>query len=250
MQHPEIFSRLARRARHLRATRLPSADQWLMQRIGSELLERLEGVRTPLHSVLILGLPDQLLIDALCRRGMAVLVAGPGGKNRAVICEEDRLPFAERTMDLVLAVGGLDTVNDLPGALALIRRTLRPDGLFLGGMMAAGSLSALRTAIAEGGRGNVARIHPQIDVRSTGDLLSRAGFSLPVADTETVAARYASFSDLARDLRANGLTNSLRIRHALTAGEIASIDQAFPRDASGRFEEQFAIAYLTGWARP
>lgn len=250
MQDQEIFSRLARRQCHIRATRFPSGDQWLMHRIGAELLDRLDAVRSPLRSVLILGLPDQLLIDAMRRRDMAVLVAGPGGHGRAVLCEEDRLPFADQSMDLVMAVGGLDTVNDLPGALTLIRRTLRPDGLFLGAMMAAGSLGALRAAISGSGGRGIARIHPQIDVRSAGDLLARAGFSMPVADIEAVTARYATFSDLARDLRANGLTNCLRDRFALTAGEVVAIDQALIRDSAGRFEEQFAIAYLTGWAKP
>jgi NADH dehydrogenase [ubiquinone] 1 alpha subcomplex assembly factor 5 len=250
MQGSDIFSRAARRQHHMRALQSCPEDQWITNRMGDELLERLEAVRRPFQSALLLGHPGDDLLGALHARGVKPLLAGLGGAGRRIICEEDRLPLADQSMDLVVCVGGLDTVNDLPGALSLVRRILRPDGLFLGAMMAAGSLTSLRKALTGADTGPVARIHPQIDVRATGDLLARAGFALPVADIDMITARYTTLSALVRDLRANGLTNSLINRHPMTASQYAATDRALPRDQDGRFGESFTIAYLTGWAPP
>jgi NADH dehydrogenase [ubiquinone] 1 alpha subcomplex assembly factor 5 len=248
MQDGDIFSRAARRQHHVRATRSRPDDRWIMNRISEELLARLDAVRRPVRTALVLGNPAEELIETLQARGISPVLAGLGGARRQIVCEEDRLPFADCSMDLVLCVGGLDTVNDLPGALVLVRRVLNPDGVFLGAMIAGGSLSTLRKALAEAETGAVARIHPQVDVRAAGDLLARAGFVLPVADIDEITARYATLSALVRDLRANGLTSSLAKRHPMTASQYAATDRALPRDRDGRFSECFAVAYLTGWA--
>ncbi|MFK9892533.1 methyltransferase domain-containing protein, partial [Escherichia coli] len=50
-------------------------------------------------------------------------------QSGGVQADEDRLPFPAESFDLVVSVGVLDSVNDLPGALTLARRALRPDGL-------------------------------------------------------------------------------------------------------------------------
>src|SRR4051812_42838416 len=147
------------------------------------LLDRLDGVKREFRDVLDLGsfAGDLQLPGARIAR----LDAGFGFARAAggVQADEDRLPFADASFDLVISAGVLDQVNDVPGALALVRRVLRPDGLFLGAFAGAGTLATLRACIlaAEADR-PAARFHPQIDVRSAGDLLSRAGFALPVAD--------------------------------------------------------------------
>src|SRR3546814_8603837 len=79
---------------------------------------------------------------------------------------------------------------DMPGAVILVRRILRPDGLFLAAFAGAGSLPVLRSALLAGDADRPAQhIHPQIDVRSAGDLLSRAGFAMPVADGDSLTVR-------------------------------------------------------------
>ena len=49
--------------------------------------------------------------------------------------DEEMLPFADATLDLVVCGLSLQFVNDLPGALLQIRRALKPDGLFLAAML-------------------------------------------------------------------------------------------------------------------
>jgi SAM-dependent methyltransferase len=170
---------------------------------------------------------------------------GEGG----LLCEEDRFDPGDARYDLIIANGTLDSVNDLPGALIQYRRALAPGGLFLGAFMGAGSLAALRSIIA-GSRESAgrARFHPQIDVRAAGDLLARAGFAEPVADTETISVSYRSLQRLIGDVRANGLSSALPSRALVTRIEFASwlSGVADAMDEGGRVNEEFCPVYLTG----
>jgi NADH dehydrogenase [ubiquinone] 1 alpha subcomplex assembly factor 5 len=166
--------------------------------------------------------------------------------------DEDRLPFGARSFDLVVSAGSLDTVNDLPGALIQIRRALRPDGLFLGAFLGAGSAPLLRRAMraAEEAEGLPAspRLHPQIDVRAAGDLLTRAGFALPVADREAVSVRYSAFPTLVADLRAIGATNILAARDRRPFGRRGLAAARADFEEEGGTVERFEIVHMMGWA--
>ena len=172
-----------------------------------------------------------------------------------VQCDEDRLPFADGAFDLIVSVGALDTVNDLPGALLLARRALRPDGLFLAAFAGAGSLPRLKQAMlaadAQAG-GASPHVHPQIDVRAAGDLLARAGFALPVADADGVDVRFSSLGGLIADLRGMGATNLLaaRARAPLGRDALAAAWSTFASgaDPDGKVPERFEILHLLGWA--
>lgn len=251
------FDRRLRRLRRDRAARRAADAAWLEARIAGELGERLDLVARRFARALVLG-GSRMLAAALRARGVAVVSADAGFLLAAggVQCDEDRLPFADGSFDLIVVAGGLDSVNDLPGALLLARRALKPDGLFLAAFAGAGSLPVLRAAMLAAdeaeGRGAAARIHPQIDVRAAGDLLHRAGFVLPVADTERVAIRYAALPDLVRDLRALAATSLLvaRPRRAIGRAGYAAALAAFAAlaDADGRSAERFEILFLSGWA--
>lgn len=232
--------------------RYPAEDRWVIGRMAQDLLERLDAVRVPFGKALLIGGDLAGLSAALAKRGISCVVVDPGfaiaAASGGVVCDEDRLPFADRSFDLVIAIGTLDTVSDLPGALVLIQRILAEGGLFLGAMMGAGSLPFLRSCLQDrdNGRPIVARFHPQIDVRGAGDLLARAKFALPVAESELISARYRTPDRLIADLRANGLTNCLAQRSPLGKAAFAHIAAQFREPVV----EQFAIVTLTGWAQP
>lgn len=252
MQPPDIFDRAARRQRRDRAAAAFGAHDFLRAAMLDGILDRLESVKRDFADVLDLGCFDAAFAAPPGARvarfdpGFAFARAAGGVQG-----DEDRLPFADGAFDLVVAAGTLDSVGDVPGALTLIRRTLRPDGLFLGAFVGAGSLPALRNAlrVAEEAR-PVARIHPQIDVRSAGDLLVRAGFALPVADIETLTVRYAGLGRLLEDLRGMAAGNVMADRHALRRDTLAQAAAAFAglADDDGRVSERFDIVFLTGWA--
>lgn len=252
---PDIFDR-ARRARH-RDRMLPAfADHdFLYRAMLDELLDRLGDVQRDLPEVLLIGCPDGSAKAALEAMGKRVACADPGflaAKSvGGVQADEDALPFADDSFDLVIACGTLDSVNDLPGALILMRRVLRPDGLMLAAFAGAGSLSRLKAALlaAEGNRPGQ-HVHPQVDVRSAGDLLSRAGFAMPVADGDVLNIRYGDVVRLMHDLRGMGAGNALETRApALTRDVLmrAAGHFAGAADPDGRTAEQMAIVYLSGW---
>lgn len=259
MSQTEIFDRAARRLRRDRAAISHAGQDFLRAHMIEGLMDRLSSVTRPFSLALDLGCFDGALGAALRARGLRVVSADAGfafaQRAGGVQCDEDRLPFADASFDLVMSAGVLDSVNDLPGALALIRRVLKPDGLFLAAFVGAGSLPRLRTAMlaADLAHGAAApRVHPQIEVRAAGDLLTRAGFALPVADTEGLDVRYSHLLRLTADLRAGAGTNILggRSRAPLTRGQIGHALQAFAEAAEtdGKTRERIEIVYLTGWA--
>jgi NADH dehydrogenase [ubiquinone] 1 alpha subcomplex assembly factor 5 len=253
------FDRRLRRLRRDRAAAAGGEADYLLRRAADEIVDRLDLVSRTFGRALDLGCGDGYLTARLRERGIDVVPADPGCRfaraAAGVQCDEDRLPFGDGAFDLVVSAGTLDSVNDLPGALLLIRRTLRPDGLFLGALAGAGSLPRLRAAMlgADSSIGAAApRIHPQIDVRAAGDLLARAGFALPVVDVDSVDVRFAAFARLVRDLRAMGAGNMLGLRDTRPLGR-AALAAAIAEweshsDSDGKVTERFEILHLLGWA--
>ena len=228
---------------------------FLYRAMLDELLDRLADVQRDLPEVLIIGCPDGSARAALEAKGKKVVCTDPGfAAARAqdgVQAEEDALPFADDSFDLIIACGTLDSVNDLPGALILMRRILRPDGLLLAAFTGAGTLPRLRAALMAGeGDRPAQHIHPQVDVRAAGDLLSRAGFAMPVADSETLTVRYGDILRLMHDLRGMGAGNVLASHPPALCREAlirASQNFATAADPDGRTAEEMAILYLSGW---
>lgn len=260
-----IFDRalLARRRRRVAATAVE--HDFLLARVADELAERLSIIkrRFPLaanvgahHGLLsrrIRGLAGvERIIDV---DGTARLLSDAG--DMRVVADEEALPFADASLDLVVSALALQLVNDLPGALVQIRRALKPDGLFLAALAGGETLSELRQAFAraetevEGGVSP--RVAPFVDVREMGALLQRAGFALPVTDVERITVRYASPAALMRDLRSMGATNMLveRRRTPLRRATLARMMEDYAArfaDADGRIRASFEIVWLSGWS--
>lgn len=252
---PLLFDPALRIARRERAARSFPAHDFLHSHMVEGLLERLADVQRPLRDALVIGCPDDRARTALEALGKRVTCLDPAPllARRAAghAAHEDALPFAPESFDLILACGTLDTVNDLPGALLLMRRALRADGLMLAAMIGAPSLPRLRAALlhAEGDRPQ-ARIHPQIELRAAGDLLARTGYALPVADIETLDVRYSSLFGLLGDLRGMGASNIMSARGGpLTRAALARAADHFAAAAEpdGKTRERFSLLYLSGW---
>lgn len=256
MSTPSLFDRRLRRLRRDRAVR-SGGDAFLHEHAFAELLDRLQDVRRRFGRTLLLGCSDPAWPGRLGALVESVVVADPSTEAArrcgGLVADEDRLPFADGAFDLVVTIGTLDSIDDLPGALLLLRRVLRPDGLLLAALAGAGSLPRLRSAMLAADAcagGAAARLHPAIDVRIAGDLLARAGFALPVADSAGLDVSYRGLPALVADLRAHGGTNLLvrRSRTPLTRSGLAAAAGEFAAHAhAGRTVERVEILYLSGW---
>jgi len=256
-QSPPIFDRSLLRVRQWRARAL-GAETFLIDRVAAELGERLSVVLRGFTRAVDLGTPTDAVRRVLAASGKiaTIVAAAPYDAPLRVVADEEVLPFADGSLDLVVSALSLQFVNDLPGTLIQIRRALKPDGLFLAALIGGDSLTELRAAFAlaesevEGGVSP--RVAPFADLRELGALLQRAGFALPVVDSERLTVRYESVFALMRDLRRMGATNVLieRRRTPLkreTLRRLAEIYAERFADADGRVRASFEIAWLLGW---
>jgi hypothetical protein len=178
------------------------------------------------------------------------LFAFRGGGEQLV---EDAWQPEPQTYDLVLAVGTLDTVNDLPRALVALRWAMQSDALLLGAVSGGDTLPRLRSAMREADRiagAATPHVHPRIEASALAPLLANAGFIDPVVDVDRLSVSYSSFARLIGDLRRMGATNILtqRSRSPLSRQAYAAAVQEFEGSAEGgRTAEAFEILHFAAW---
>jgi SAM-dependent methyltransferase len=262
MTAPRVFDRPLLRRRRRRAQALGAAT-FLIDRVAADLAERLSAVLRRFAVAADLGSPTDAVRRALggLTDTLIAVDAAPehvrahGGPR--VVADEEALPFADGSLDLVVSALALQSVNDLPGTLVQVRRALKPDGYFLAALLGGETLTELRQSFAaaeadlEGGVSP--RVAPLIDARDAGALLQRAGFALPVTDVDRVTVRYASAFGLMEDLRRMGATNPLveRRRTPLRRATLLRMAETYAArfaDADGRVRASFDVVWLSGWA--
>jgi SAM-dependent methyltransferase len=264
---PPIFDRELHRRRLDRAA--GGHAGFLHERAAEDAADRLSAILRDFPLALDLGARDGALARALAGTPAAARVGALieadlsarmlGGRPGAlqVVADEERLPFAPESLNLVVSLLSLHWANDLVGALVQIRRALKPDGLFIGALFGGATLTELRQSLIEaeaevtGGAG--LRVSPFADGVDMAGLLQRAGFALPVSDVDRVTVRYDHPLKLMADLRAMGETNALvdRARQPLTRPVLARAFEIYrERFAApdGRLPATFEIVTATGWA--
>jgi len=244
-----IFDRALLEARRQRALR-QGAETFLLDRVAADLAERLSAVLRSFERAADICTPDDALRRALVASGKVTAV-------EAIPFRDEVVSAPPGTLDLAVSALALQFVNDLPGALIQIRRALEPDGLFLAALLGGDTLTELRQSFAaaeseiEGGISP--RVAPFADIRDIGALLQRAGFALPVVDSDRITVRYDTVFALMRDLRRMGATNALseRRRRPLkraTLFKMAEIYRERFADTDGRLRATFEVIWLSGWA--
>lgn len=260
----ELFDRQLHVHRRNRVAATPQTYDFLLKRAAEDICERLEAILRDFPLALNLGAHHGIVSRALRAANVKIVISADSSplllaqcEVPRVLCDEEFLPFRDGSIDLVVSALALQFVNDLPGALIQIRRALKPDGLFMATLAGGQTLFELREALLtaeeeiEGGASP--RVLPFADVRECGGLLQRAGFALPVADSEMVKVTYKSLVDLMRDLRGMGATNILkaRTRRPLKRATLARAAKVYSEKFAakgGRIEATFELITLTGWA--
>jgi SAM-dependent methyltransferase len=246
---PKIFDRTLLAQRQRRAHALGAAD-FLLKHVTQDMAERLAVVLRTFENAADIDTPDAKLRDALRMSGKVQTIAA------VALGDDESLPLADASLDLVVSALALQFVSDLPGVLAQIRRALKPDGLFMAALFGGDTLMELRDAFAEAEsvvEGGISpRVAPFADVRQLGGLLQRAGFALPVVDSDRLTVRYDNALALMHDLRRMGAGNILveRRRTPLRRETLARAVQNYTdnySDPDGRVRATFEIVWMSGW---
>jgi SAM-dependent methyltransferase len=259
MSPPLIFDRQAYASRRRRAD-LGNVQSFLLDEAVESVLERISTANRRFEHALDLGSRPASFaqLEPLAKSWLRTTLSPPkSSTSPVVVADEEFLPFADASFDLVTSILSLHAVNDLPGALVQIRRILAKDGLFVAALFGGPTLQELRRAFASGESETTGGVSPRVapfaDVRDLGNLLQRAGFALPVADSERLTVRYREFFTLAEDLRALGETNALaeRARTPLKRSTLSAAIMHYATqdaEADGKLRATFETIYLTGWA--
>lgn len=256
----QVFDRSAKRRQRQRMASRAGEYDFLRDAVSDRLLDRLDDIRRSFPLALVQGCDSTRLQQRLAGRGGIETLIGMDGipaSGLHVVGDEEFLPFAEQKFDLVIALLNLHWINDLPGALIQIRRVLKPDGLFLGAMLGGSTLNELRqswlAAEADLEGGASPRVSPMAGALDAAALLQRAGFALPVADSEVIPVTYGNAFRLMQDLRGMGEANAVvgRRKHftrRTTLLRMVELYQQRYADTEGRIPATFEMIALTGWA--
>lgn len=252
---PELFDFVKAQRSDQRAGRVGAAT-FLLDRASEDLDDRLAPVLRDFDRVLDLGTPFAAFGKRVVTQRTGATLETRGDAASPLTLPDLGLPPAHYA--LIASGMVLHRINDLPGLLIQLRRALKPDGLMIAAFPGGDTLTELRDVLMSAEseiRGAAGlRVFPMIDVRAAGQLLQRAGFALPVADSEKVTVRYANLFRLMADLRAMGATAAALNRAGqpgltrailLRAAELYATRHA---DADGRIRATFETIWISGWA--
>lgn len=260
-----VFDRRAVARHRKRAAATLDAHGFLFAEIADRMIDRIEDVARSYPLALDLGCHDGVLgrllratgrVEHLVSADLSPAMAARAGAP-AVAADEEWLPFADHSFDLVASAGSLHWVNDLPGTLIQIRDVLTPDGFFVASLIGGGSLIELRQSFlaaearVEGGAS--LHVSPFVDLRDAAGLMQRAGFAMPVVDLETITVTYGDVLGLMRDLRGMGEQNALAARRRKplrreTFAALAADYQTRFALPDGRIPATFEIVTMAGFA--
>lgn len=263
---PRLFDRQLHRKRLDRAARGFAGADFLHRRAAGDIAERLAPIMRTFPLAVDLSARGGAFAQALVEEApgkvetlIEVDLSGAMLGGRAglrVVADEERLPFAPASLDLIVSTLGLHWTNDVVGALIQARRALKPDGLFIAALLGGVTLTELRQSLVAaeaeilGGAGS--RVSPFADLQDAAGLLSRAGFVQTVSDVDKVTVTYEHPLKLLYDLRQMGETSVLADRHPrkLTRPLLNRMAEIYVErfgTADGRVPATFEIITLTGW---
>lgn len=259
MTTPNLFDKSAIKKHRLRAINDFHHYSFLYDEVEKRLFERLLDIKKTLQKGLYLtpfhkettSLKDYIS----CENFYKASSIQTGTEN--LICDEEVFPFKDKSLDLILSHFHLHWINDVPGYLIQLQRSLKSEGMIMGSFLGGETLKDLKDcfqqAEIEEERGLRPRFSPLIDVKDIGALLQRAGFILPVTDCDRITVTYPSTLDLLKDLRGMAETNSIAKRHKKFTKKSTFLkaidlhDKKYKLD-NGQIKADFDIIYFHGWS--
>ncbi|GMH03135.1 hypothetical protein Nepgr_004974 [Nepenthes gracilis] len=253
----KIFDRDLKRKQRDRAAWLVHPGDSFVNSVAENLLDRLEDCKITFPTALCLGgslqaikylmqghggIKNLIMMDTsydmvkLCKDAEKD-ISNENIDTSFVVGDEEFLPVKESSLDLVISCLGLHWTNDLPGAMIQCRLALKPDGLFLAAILGGETLNP--------------RLSPLAQVRDAGNLLTRAGFTLPGVDVDQYTVKYENALQLIEHLRSMGENNALLQRNTVlkreTALATAAVYQSMFGAEDGTIPATFQVIYMAGW---
>ncbi len=247
-----LFDRILLRQKRARCAGSITDYAFLMEWSAQQIQDRLRDIKRDFTRGLQIGTRGAVDVGAAELASMDITPALPV----SVVADEEFLPFAHGSLDLVVSNLSLHSTNDLPGVLVQIRRALQADGLFIASMLGGETLRELRESLMQAElavMGGVSpRIMPFADKPQMGDLLQRAGFALPVVDSEIVTVTYNNMFNLIQDLRGMGETSIIanRAKHFMRRDVLTAAAAHYAEnfaEPDGRLRASFEVIFLIGW---
>jgi len=247
----EIFDRRLLSAKRARAASKFGEADFLFKWVVENLRDRLDVIKRDYEVVAQLGGRGGAIIDD------AVIYDLNTAFSPDVICDGEFLPFAPQSQDMIISALDMHSINDLPGTLVQIKDALKPDGIFIAAVFGGETLHELRASLSaaemELRDGISPRVFPFADKQEFGALLQRAGFALPVVDSEIVTVTYEHIFKLMSDIRGMGESNVIAARDKRYVGRdfFMKAAQHYAEnfaESDGRISASFEIIFLIGWA--
>lgn len=260
MQSPSpqiIFDPAQIRRNRLRAHGALKDHGFLIDWVSDQIIDRLSLVKREFPTVLNIGCRAQNGFSGRLKSAASAEALIEIDRTHApIIAEEEFLPFGENSFNLITSAMNFHVINDLPGALIQMRRALKPDGLLLAGMLGGETLHELRHCLMEAEMnltgGLSPRVAPFADKQDVGGLMQRAGYALPVVDSDIITVSYENMFKLMHDLRYMGEGNAIAARHKTIPPrdlffEAAKIYAEKFSDPDGRIRATFEVIFMIGW---
>ncbi len=256
-----IFDRTKVRMQRNRSAKNLKQHGFLVDWAMEQIIDRLGDVKKTLPTALQLGLrsdialPESTGVENLYKLDLAEKLLTTDS-SKQVQADEEFLPFANDSFDLIISPLNLHTTNDLPGTLIQIKNALKPDGLFIAAMLGGETLYELRKIMSDAEmkilEGLSPRVAPFADMQQMGALMQRANFKLPVVDSEKIIVTYDNVFKLMQDLRLMGENNALMERYKKTSTkkfmqEVGLQYQEQLGDENGAIPATFEVIFLIGW---
>lgn len=251
----QIFDRALMKQKRTRAAASFDKTDFLFTWTIDNLRDRLDIIQRSPETIVQLGARGGRIVDgaAVCDLNTAFAPT--------ILADEEFLPFTPASLDCIISALNLHSVNDLPGSLLQIKNTLKPDGMFVAALFGGETLHELRASLnaaemdLKGGMSP--RVFPFADKQELGALLQRAGFALPVVDSEIITVTYDNMFKLLADIRGMGESNIIAARDKRYVGKdfFLKAAQHYAENfadnhegADGRIVASFEIIFLIGWA--
>lgn len=232
-----------------RALRQYSEPHFLNDWILKDISERLDVIRKDFSKTLLHGhnlSPSSIANDKL----KTIEIMGD-------LQDGEIMPIAPQSCELMISVNELHRLNDPATYLLQARHALQDDGFFICAFPGETVLPELREALTEAEmnmRGGLSpRLLPTIAKKDMGALMQRAGFALPVVDSEKITLSYKKLETLYQDIRSLGGGNILSARDKTYIGKgfFAEVEHIYGekhKNEDGTYIATLDIIFAVGWA--